>query len=271
MQDLDRRLIADALFVELHPKFSFAIDGGGKRFSPETDDLALRALQDQASPLFQLFIAGFDTGFAVDHSRAVDCLLEAARACIRLAKQFNVSVRSKKIAAIPGGLDAVIQAVSHYVVPSPSRNPLRVIEEAPLGMYPNRMAAHVTIIPSVPLGRLTSAQASCIGTIALESGADLRLAPWRGIVLGSVPQHLAAGVAAQLGSVGLWCDGRDGFHGIAACAGSTGCDASLADVRADALALAPLSCRPRAQTGLDGKPLRLREAVRHAARCKPRS
>src|SRR5882757_3097751 len=58
IRELDERLMADMLFVELHPKFSFAIDGGGKRFSRETDDLALRALSNQAIPLLQLFIAG---------------------------------------------------------------------------------------------------------------------------------------------------------------------------------------------------------------------
>ena len=47
-------------------------------------------------------------------------------------------------------------------------------------------------------------------------------------------------IVAQLQSIGLPCDGRDGFRGIAACAGSTGCDASLADVRGDAAALARL-------------------------------
>jgi precorrin-3B synthase len=38
--------------------------------------------------------------------------------------------------------------------------------------------------------------------------------------------------------MGLSCDARDGFRGIAACAGSDGCDASLTDVRGDAASLA---------------------------------
>jgi sulfite reductase beta subunit-like hemoprotein len=38
--------------------------------------------------------------------------------------------------------------------------------------------------------------------------------------------------------MGLSCDARDGFRGIAACAGSDGCEASLADVRGDAASLA---------------------------------
>jgi sulfite reductase beta subunit-like hemoprotein len=45
-------------------------------------------------------------------------------------------------------------------------------------------------------------------------------------------------IAEVLQGVGLSWDGQDGFHGIAACAGSAGCDASLADVRRDAALLA---------------------------------
>ncbi len=105
--------MADMGFVELHPKFSFAIDGGGKWFSRETDDLALRARKDRSG--LQLFIAGTDSGFAVTHARAVDCLLAAAKACIRLAKEFDVAVRSKNIAPIPGALAAVIEAVAPFV------------------------------------------------------------------------------------------------------------------------------------------------------------
>src|SRR5580698_8048692 len=37
---LDACLIADSVFVDLHPKFSMAMDGGGRWFSRETDDLA---------------------------------------------------------------------------------------------------------------------------------------------------------------------------------------------------------------------------------------
>jgi sulfite reductase beta subunit-like hemoprotein len=72
----------------------------------------------------------------------------------------------------------------------------------------------------------------------MECDADLRFAPWRGMVLGSVPKHLASRVVAALETVALRCDGQNGFQGIAACAGNTGCDAALADVRGDAAALA---------------------------------
>jgi len=238
LRELDRRLITDAGFSELHPKFSFAIDGGGKWFSRETDDLALRAWGDRTAPMLQLFIAGLDTGFAVATVDAVACFLEAARACLRLATRFDVAARAKKIMAIPAACEEALQAVSHFLVPSPSREIRQATGEVPLGLYREREADRVSVIPCVALGRLTFEQAKRIAAVAVECEADLRLAPWRGVVLGAVAKRLAVGAVAGLEAVGLRCDGRDGFHGIAACAGSMGCDASLADVRADAAALA---------------------------------
>ncbi len=123
------------------------------------------------------------------------------------------------------------------------------------------------MIPSVPLGRLTAEQASRISAIAAESGGDLRLAPWRGIVLGSVAKHRAADITGQLQAVALSCDGRDGFDGIAACAGNTGCDASLADCAQRCGCACTATCGPRSASGVDGQFLRMRKAVRDAARC----
>jgi sulfite reductase beta subunit-like hemoprotein len=57
-------------------------------------------------------------------------------------------------------------------------------------------------------------------------------------VLGAIPLGRTAAVAAQLSSVGLYLDGRSGFQGIAACAGVSGCEASLTDVRTEAATLA---------------------------------
>jgi sulfite reductase beta subunit-like hemoprotein len=96
----------------------------------------------------------------------------------------------------------------------------------------------VSIIPTVPLGRLNPEQARYLADASNEWAGDLRLAPWRGVVLGSIPKSAADKIVGELHTIGLSCEGRDGFQGIAACAGITGCDASLADVRGDAASLA---------------------------------
>jgi precorrin-3B synthase len=235
IRELDAQLMADATLTGLHPKFSFGINGGGQWFSEEADDLSLRAFGTQDTPLFQLFLGNVDTGFAVENKCAVECLLTAAGACLTLADRFAVPVRARKLTAIPGALELVVEAVASLVTPSQPVRTLKVVTEAPLGVY--SVGDLATIVPGIPLGHLTARQAKHLSDIALECGADLRLAPWHGVVLCAVPKTLVAEAVAQLESVELWCDGRDGFRGIDACAGSAGCDASLADVRAVATTL----------------------------------
>jgi precorrin-3B synthase len=236
--ELDRRLLADTVFVDLHPKFSFAIHGGPRRFSRDDDDISLEAADFNAAPYIRFLIGGACSGFVVKRGDAVDCMLVAAKMCIGLAKESSLPVRAKTVGTIPGATKRIVDALSHWLTPSPVSPPCRFINEALLGIYPTTQSGRVSIIPSVPLGRLTADQAHYLGDAANEWGGDLRLAPWRGVVLGSIPKSAVDSIVGRLDSMGLSCDARDGFRGIAACAGSDGCEASLADVRGDAASLA---------------------------------
>jgi precorrin-3B synthase len=237
--ELDRRLRADRVFVNLHPKFSFAIHGGPRRFSRNHDDISLEAVDLNSASHFHLSIGGVSSGFVVKRADAVDCTLSAAKMCIRLAKESSLPVRGKAVVVtIPGAMKRIVDALSHLLTPSPVSPSSCLVNEALIGIYPTTQNDRVSIIPSVPLGRLTAEQAHYLAASANEWEGDLRLAPWRGVVLGSIPKSAVDNIVGRLQSMGLSCDGRDGFRGIAACAGNNGCEASLADVRGDAVSLA---------------------------------
>lgn len=93
---------------------------------------------------------------------------------------------------------------------------------------------------AVPLGRLTSAQAELLADVA--SHGEVRLTPWRGMVLPGLAPDEVAGTAARLAEAGLVTDPASPWIGVTACTGRPGCAKSLADVRADA-ALAITSVR----------------------------
>lgn len=241
--ELDRRLQAEILFTELHPKFSFGLHGDHRRFSHDLDDLSLEACDDGSH--LRLSIAGVATNYSVKTENAVNCLVEAARCCISLAKKLGVPIRAKRIVALPEAVSQLIDSLSFVLVPCSTAERLPAFVETFHRVSPTGRRDLVNIIPSIPLGRLSSQQASAIAEVVKQRDGDLRLAPWRGVVLGAMPATAAEGIVELLHSVGLSCDGQDGFHGIAACAGSTGCDASLADVRGDAASLAKrLSGKP---------------------------
>ena len=234
--ELDRRLQAEILFTELHPKFSFGFHGDHRRFSHDLDDLSLEACDDGSH--LRLSISGVATDYCVTTEDAVDSLVEAAKCCLRLAKSSGVPVRAKRIAAVPGAVNQLIDSLSLMLVPCSTAAPLPEFFEIFPGVSPGARYGLINIIPSVPLGRLDSHQASAIAEVVRQWNGDLRLAPWRGIVLGAMPATAAEAVFEVLQKVGLSWNGQDGFHGLAACAGSTGCDASLADVRSNATSLA---------------------------------
>jgi precorrin-3B synthase len=267
LRELDTRLMADTRLMDLHPKFSFGIDGGGRRFSQSVDDVSLQAISAQAEPRFQLFIGGRDSGFGVAFERAVECMIEAARACLRVAREFDVPVRGKSVVAMAGAMEIVTRQLASLLVPSPIVERAMPCSEAPIGVHPSRTADRVCLIPSVPLGRMTAAQGRSVAEMAMESGDDIRLAPWRGIVLGSIPAAAADVLTKRLHAAGLSMYGRDGYLGVAACAGVTGCESSLADVRGDAQALA---VQLRGREAVSGWSVNLsgcekRCAMRHAA------
>lgn len=238
VRELDRRLQADAIFANLHPKFSFAIHGGPRRFSRDLDDIAIEAVDIDAAPQFHLSIGGLSSGFLVKPANAVDCMLAAARMCIELALESNTPVRAKAVMTIPDGLKRIVGALSCPWTPSRVATPSHTITDALIDVNPAAQEGRVSISPSVPLGRLNPQQAGYLADVSTEWEGDIRLAPWRGVVLGSIPDSAAKNIVDHLHAIGLSCEGRDGFHGIAACAGITGCDASLADVRGDAASLA---------------------------------
>jgi len=248
VRELDDRLSADSAFVELHPKFSLALDGGGRWFSREVDDLSLRAVKGEGRLYFHLAIGGMPSGLGVTTDQAVDCMLETTRICLRIAKQLDIPVRGRRITAVPGAISRMMECLSEFLAPCPPPNDFGAEIEVPVGVVHTRQAGFVSVVPSVPLGRLQAKQAQLIASIAKDCNTSLRLAPWRGIVLGTVPKRALSRVLAQLYDGGLSLYGKDGYRGLSACAGSRGCEASLADVRADAMSLA------RQLAGHDTKP-----------------
>jgi precorrin-3B synthase len=235
---LDRRMTAETAFAGLQPKFSLGIYGGPRRFSRDTDDVSLEAVTIDPGSYLALSMGEVATGYLVKAEDAVDCMLAATRMCMGLAKETGLPARGKAVMVIPGAKKRIVDSLSPMLTPSPFAPAVICAEEAPWGVHPTKYAGRFSIIPSVPLGRLTTTQAHCLADVATEFAGDLRLAGWRGVVLGAVPAAAADRIVERLEAIGLACHGRDGFRGLAACAGSNGCDASLANVRSDAASLA---------------------------------
>ncbi|MBB4893172.1 precorrin-3B synthase [Streptomyces olivoverticillatus] len=90
---------------------------------------------------------------------------------------------------------------------------------------------------AAPLGRLTTAQWRLLAEAAEQDGdGELRVTPWRGVVVPGLSAEAAAARLAALAEAGLVTSAESPWHRAGACAGRPGCVKSLADVRADASA-----------------------------------
>ncbi|MCE7080510.1 hypothetical protein [Streptomyces sp. ST2-7A] len=114
-----------------------------------------------------------------------------------------------------------------------------------------------------PLGTLAAGQLRALADLAGREGTgELRVTPWRGVVLpldpavgGGAPADaraeagsaVAARVARDPATAGLITRPDEPWHGVGACTGRPGCGRALADVRADA---AHAHTRPRGPAAL---------------------
>ncbi len=209
IHELDKKLLADEYFASLPPKFSFAICGGGYPIELSSVDVAGRAIDDGSGTRFAILTKGVATGKAVLPDALVDALLAATR----------LSNGSRLVSQKPTMID-------------------RYRQLAPVGIAPVKRTGLFNLVPSIKLGRLTNSDVRVIVEIALRFDADLRLAPWRGIVFGGIQQNDIERIVNQLENAGISMNPSDVYRGIVTCAGLHGCTNALADVRERAHAVA---------------------------------
>lgn len=91
------------------------------------------------------------------------------------------------------------------------------------------------------LGRLTPASARGLADLAADLGnGEVRLTPWRGVIVPGLEPAAVPALIAGLERLGLSADPADPCHRVVACAGSAGCHSGLTDTQADGARLVAL-------------------------------
>jgi precorrin-3B synthase len=222
----------------LPPKFSFLVDGGG-----------VLALGDvEADVRFEAFHGGEDTYCAVTLAGARDVAAQCrpdgvpeaaaalARAFLREASHRGVR-RMRDLVAQCGAAAVFAAADLALSAPSPLRR--KASQRDFLGVHVFGASTCIGAAPS--LGRLT---ADDLRTLAQEaarcSAVDIRVTPWRALIVTGLDQARADDLAAALAQRGFILDPADPRLAIVACAGAPGCANAARAVQADALDLTPL-------------------------------
>ncbi|KAB8187837.1 precorrin-3B synthase [Microbispora catharanthi] len=213
---LDAGLCGRPALAGLPGRFLFALDDGTGDVLGLGADVTLAA---HACGDLTLLLAGEPVS-SVTADAAVAVALAAAEA-------FQ-SIRGDawRMAELPDGPATIAARL-------PGAAPVAVAAAEPRkgGVFP-QADGRVAVDVIVPLGRLTTAQA---GLLADLPPAEVRLTPWRTVVLPDLVPEAAAPVTAALTGAGLVTDPASPYARLSACTGRPGCAKALADVQADAL------------------------------------
>ncbi|WP_434599050.1 precorrin-3B synthase [Streptomyces sp. A5-4] len=233
---LDDLLCASDTAVGLSGRFLFALDDGRGDVDVLGADVALTARSGEDA---LLRIGSSESVVRIPANRAPEAALIAAEAFLDAAPGSG----AWRVTDLSGGgeilLDEVLRRLRQAKIRSTrTAGPVRPPDSATpaLGVVTGPQDA-VTLSVGVPLGRIGAAQWQALTDTARRCGSgELRLTPWRGVVVpGTDPAH-AAEALARLGSVGLIIGPRSPWTGVGACIGRPGCAKSLADVRGEAAA-----------------------------------
>ncbi|GAA1913519.1 precorrin-3B synthase [Streptantibioticus ferralitis] len=240
--EVDALLCASDALTDLSGRFLFVLDDGRGDVAALGGDVTLIARPGGAAVLHVGPVAP-DSGIAVPAEDGPRWVLRAAEEFLRLARGAGqrawrvreVDPDGSRIRARLGGPQAPAEAVADCPPPA-------------FGVVRDACGEGVGLSLGVRFGRSSARQWRLLATVAARGSGELRLTPWRGVVLPGLTAADALAASHELSEAGFITDPASPWQGASACTGLPGCAKSLADVRrdaADALAAQPPYDTPR--------------------------
>ena len=229
---LEQRLASDEALHGLPSKFGFIVDdGGGLGLSDLGADIRFVALHDQSAPRFMVSLAGCDDGAVIEASELPDVAARLATAFINEACKSETPPRRMGALVAKRGAAVIWRAAE--LAPSP-QTPGVATPPQPLG-------ASGFLGLGFAFGRVSARDLAWLADMAQAHGSsELRLTPWRAILLPGVDAKAARDILSQADDHFI-TDPNDARLAVIACPGAPACASADAPTQGDALALAPLA------------------------------
>ena len=229
LEELDEALLEDAGLVALSGRFLFGIDNGTGDVLALAPDVAVVL---EADDVARLAIAGSPTSVTAPVDLAADLLIGAAHRFLALraehapnawrARELPAAALAELAPGRPG------PQLDNHPAALHGRNDVREVTRSPREVALG--ATDGAAVAGVPLGSAPAAAWRAIAGVAQQ----VRFTPWRSVVL----IDPAPDAESVLATHGFLLDDTDPLAAVTACIGKPGCGKALADVRADAPALA---------------------------------
>ncbi len=212
--DLDRRLCATPELARLPGRFLFTLDDGRGDVLNECYDLGYQAIDEDRG----VVLTGYDeSGWLVRSEEAVSCLITLATEFLAARERMTLPIW--RVRELPDRLRPPMSVGR----PAPDRIPT-AHKEVPQQARPLGVVANAAVV-GVPLGLLTPQQVTCVVSVLTKrSGDELRVTPWRSLVLPG-----AADALDELAEVGLVTDPSSAWAAVTACIGRPACTRSTCD------------------------------------------
>lgn len=224
----------------LPPKLLWLLDDGS---APSLSNVSADFRFDRCDDAVSIGVGGTRASAMRLGHCPIDGIPAAARALAQSAlRLFDAHPGERRLTGLVRhlGAPALAEALGGRVHP-----PLADVAQADMASSvvtgPARYEGLSCVGATAPLGVLTAAM---LRDIAACASGELRLTPWRTILLPGVegtPDRLR-----RLAALGFIVDGADPRLHVSACAGRSGCAQATTDTRADAAALAPFAAPGRA-------------------------
>ncbi|MGD0722334.1 MAG: precorrin-3B synthase [Roseiarcus sp.] len=233
---LEGRLREDRALRRLPAKFGFLVDGGGVLPLGDVEaDVRIEAFSGPDGPRCAVRPAGAgELAGVCTPAEAAGVAVALAQVC---ADEAGAAERMRALIARRGA-GAVFAAAGLAPVAAPAAQRIAV-SRSYLGV--NAFGAAFVVGAAAPLGRMTARDLALLAAEARRNGAaDVRLTPWRALLVTGLDRAGADRLAASLGTAGFILDAADRRLGIAACVGAPACAHAARSVAREALAFAPL-------------------------------
>ncbi|MFJ5739501.1 cobalamin biosynthesis protein CobG [Streptomyces microflavus] len=236
LTELDALVCGSAPAATLSGRFLFALDDGRGDVDALGADVTLIAEGHSETALLR--IGAEDKAFRVPAAEAPRAALLAAEEFLRAARDSG----AWRVKDLPDDVRTELaRTIGSAAGPAVHRPRPRTATPPAPGPHGSAITA------GVPLGRLTPTQWRLLTETARRYGGELRLTPWRGIVIpvkgpvkgpfegpSGAGRDEAAEALRTLSGSGLITAPDSPWAGVGACIGHPGCAKSLSDVRAEA-------------------------------------
>jgi precorrin-3B synthase len=245
VEALEKRLADDPAFLELPAKFSFLIDDGSElALDDVAGDIRFEVRRDMGAPRFAVALGGSARTATPLGSCAASEMPEAAAVLARtfLTLRGTGDRAPRRMAGLLGrvGIEAIAIATSSTFLrfEPASAMACRVGRECPplIGFHHLETASGFLAI-GAPFGRLDADQLDHVAETAEATRAELRVTPWRAVLIASIDEGRARELRPSLTALGLITDADDPRLSVAACPGAPACANASVTTREDAVLL----------------------------------